>query len=249
METILNTTGSIAEAKAAADTASAEAAPLQPSAKRKFFGEVRSVSILEMGLKRIFDFISIAVILALFGWLMLIIVACIKISSPGPVVFAHVRVGRLGKPFRCYKFRSMVPNAQEVLHELLARDPAALAEWNRDFKLKDDPRITRIGKFLRKTSLDELPQLWNVLIGDMSIVGPRPVVRKELSQYYGSGRRHYLSVRPGLTGLWQVSGRNDMSYDERVELDCQYVETWNVLIDFQIVMKTVGVIFGRHGAY
>jgi Undecaprenyl-phosphate galactose phosphotransferase WbaP len=211
--------------------------------------DLRVVTVVELALKRIFDYISVVVILVLFGWLMLIIVACIKASSPGPVVFGHVRVGRLGKPFKCYKFRSMVPNAQEVLRELLSRDPEANAQWNRDFKLKDDPRITRIGRFIRKTSLDELPQLWNVLIGDMSIVGPRPVVRKELSQYYGSGRRHYLSVRTGLTGLWQVSGRNDMSYDERVELDCHYVQSWNVFIDFQIVMKTVGVIFRRHGAY
>jgi lipopolysaccharide/colanic/teichoic acid biosynthesis glycosyltransferase len=180
---------------------------------------------------------------------MLIIVVCIKISSPGPVVFGHVRVGRLGKPFKCYKFRSMVPNAQEVLHELLARDPQALAEWNRDFKLKNDPRITGIGRFIRKTSLDELPQLWNVLVGDMSIVGPRPVVRKELTQYYGNGRRHYLSMRPGLTGLWQVSGRNDIGYEERVELDKLYVQTWTVFKDFMIVMRTVSVMLGKSGAY
>jgi Undecaprenyl-phosphate galactose phosphotransferase WbaP len=212
-------------------------------------GKIRRVAVYEMALKRAFDLISVAVIFALFGWAMLLIVIAVKFSSPGPIVFGHVRVGRLGKSFRCYKFRSMVSNAEEVLNDLLDRDPSARAEWNRDFKLKNDPRITRIGAFIRKTSLDELPQIWNVLKGDMSIVGPRPVVRKELALYYASGRRHYLSMRPGLTGLWQVSGRNNIDYEERVELDKQYVQTWNVFRDFMIVMRTVGVMFGKTGAY
>jgi exopolysaccharide production protein ExoY len=212
--------------------------------------EVRSVSLFEEVLKRIFDVISIVVILALFWWVMLIVIICIKYSSPGPLVFGHRRVGRGGKTFKCYKFRSMVSNSQEVLADLLANDPVARMEWGRDFKLKNDPRITKIGKFIRKTSLDELPQLWNVLVGDMSIVGPRPVVRKELALHYGmEGRRFYLSVRPGLTGLWQVSGRNDMDYEERVALDKQYVQTWNVFSDFMIVMRTVGVMFAKRGAY
>jgi exopolysaccharide production protein ExoY len=245
----LKTNGSIADLKANSGTTALAAAEPHPSAERKVADDLRSVSLLELALKRVFDYISVVVILALFGWLMVIIVACIKFSSPGPVVFGHVRVGRLGKPFKCYKFRSMVPNAQEVLHELLARDPEALAEWSRDFKLKNDPRITRIGRFIRKTSLDELPQLWNVIVGDMSIVGPRPVVRKELAQYYGNGRRHYLSMRPGLTGLWQVSGRNDIGYEERVELDKLYVQTWTVFKDFMIVMRTVTVMVGKSGAY
>lgn len=210
---------------------------------------VRVVSWGEEVLKRVFDIISIVVILALFWWVMIIVSIGIKMSSPGPLVFGHRRIGRSGKSFKCYKFRSMVPNSQEVLNDLLARDPEARAEWARDFKLKNDPRITRIGKFIRKTSVDELPQLWNVLVGDMSIVGPRPVVRKELALYYGHGRRHYLSVRPGLTGLWQVSGRNDMDYEERVALDRKYVQTWNVFSDFMIVMRTVGVIFAKKGAY
>jgi Undecaprenyl-phosphate galactose phosphotransferase WbaP len=210
---------------------------------------VRRVSAAEELLKRAFDLISVVVILTLFSWVILIIVAAIKWSSPGPIVFGHLRVGRSGKAFKCYKFRSMVPNAQEVLRELLERDSDARAEWERDFKLRNDPRVTRIGAFIRKTSLDELPQLWNVLRGEMSIVGPRPVVRRELGLYYGTGRRHYLSVRPGLTGLWQVSGRNDIGYRERVELDRRYVQTWSVFLDFKIVMKTVGVIFARRGAY
>jgi len=212
--------------------------------------EVRSVSLFEEVLKRIFDIISIIVILALFWWVMLVVVVGIKFSSPGPLVFGHRRVGRGGRTFKCYKFRSMVSNSQEVLADLLANDPVARMEWGRDFKLKNDPRITKIGKFIRKTSLDELPQLWNVFVGDMSIVGPRPVVRKELALHYGTeGRRFYLSVRPGLTGLWQVSGRNDMDYQERVALDKQYVQTWNVFGDFMIVMRTVGVMFAKRGAY
>lgn len=212
--------------------------------------EIRDVSWPEAVLKRVFDLLSVLVILALFWWIMIIVMVGIKLSSPGPLVFGHLRVGRGGKTFRCYKFRSMVPNSQQVLKDLLDRDPAAREEWNRDFKLKNDPRVTRIGRFIRKTSLDELPQLWNVVRGDMSIVGPRPVVRKELALHYGvAGRRHYLSVRPGLTGLWQVSGRNDMDYQERVELDKEYVQSWNVFGDFMIVMRTVGVIFGKRGAY
>jgi len=201
-------------------------------------------------MKRLFDLLSVLVILALFWWIMLGVILAIKLTSPGPVVFGHRRVGRGGKTFRCYKFRSMVPNAQVVLRELLARDPEARAEWERDFKLKNDPRITAIGRFIRRTSLDELPQLWNVVRGDMSIVGPRPVVRKELRQYYGvAGRKSYLSVRPGLTGLWQVSGRNELNYDERVALDMAYVREWSLLGDFMIVMRTVKVMFHKHGAY
>lgn len=201
-------------------------------------------------MKRLFDLLSVVVILVLFWWIMLGVVFAIKISSPGPVVFGHRRVGRGGRSFRCYKFRSMVPNAQNVLRELLARDPQAREEWERDFKLKNDPRITAVGRFIRRTSLDELPQLWNVVRGDMSIVGPRPVVRKELRRYYGPlGRKSYLSVRPGLTGLWQVSGRNELNYDERVALDMAYVRDWSLVGDFMIVMRTVKVMFHKHGAY
>jgi undecaprenyl-phosphate galactose phosphotransferase len=200
-------------------------------------------------LKRTFDLISVIVILALFAPLMVIIALGVAWTSGSQVVFGHVRVGRDDKDFTCYKFRSMVKNSDQILKELLESDPQAQEEWNRDFKLKNDPRITRIGRFIRKTSLDELPQLWNVVRGEMSIVGPRPVVREELDLYYAAARKHYLSVSPGLTGLWQVSGRNDMSYEDRVALDRHYVETWNVFRDFMIVMSTVGVMFKRTGAY
>jgi Undecaprenyl-phosphate galactose phosphotransferase WbaP len=207
------------------------------------------LNIAERALKRLFDLISIVVILVLFWWVIVGVAIAVRISGGSPVIYGHKRVGRNGREFKCYKFRSMVANADEVLAHLLANDAAAREEWERDFKLKNDPRITRVGRFIRKTSFDEFPQLWNVLMNDMSIVGPRPVVRKELDLYYGKALSHYESVKPGLTGLWQVSGRNDMEYDERVELDKRYVLSWNVFSDFMIVMRTVGVMFGKRGAY
>ena len=208
------------------------------------------LSLPERGAKRLFDLASVVVILGLFWWAIVIVAIAVRLTSGSPVIFGHKRIGRDGREFNCYKFRSMVPDADEVLAHLLANDAQAREEWARDFKLKDDPRITRVGRFIRKTSLDEFPQLWNVLMNDMSVVGPRPVVRKELDTYYlGSNRAHYLSVKPGLTGLWQVSGRNDMEYSERVELDRVYVSSWGLWSDFMIVMRTVGVIFRRKGAY
>jgi exopolysaccharide production protein ExoY len=208
-----------------------------------------SLNRLDRACKRLFDLASVVVILALFFWAIIGVAIAVRLTTGSPVIYGHRRIGRDGREFKCYKFRSMVPNADEVLAQLLASDPAAREEWQRDFKLKNDPRVTGVGRFIRKTSFDEFPQLWNVLKGEMSIVGPRPVVRKELDTYYGFGRSHYESVKPGLTGLWQVSGRNDMAYDERVNLDCQYVETWGLWSDFVIVMRTVGVMFGRRGAY
>ncbi len=205
---------------------------------------------IERGVKRLFDLASVLVILALFWWAIIAVAIAVRLTTGSPVIYGHKRIGRDGREFKCYKFRSMVPNADEVLAHLLANDAAAREEWNRDFKLKDDPRVTRVGRFIRKTSLDEFPQLWNVVVNDMSIVGPRPVVRKELDQYYsGACRDHYLSVKPGLTGLWQVSGRSDMEYAERVELDRRYVTRWGLWSDFMIVMRTVRVMFGKRGAY
>jgi len=200
-------------------------------------------------LKRVFDLASVVVLTVLFGWLMLIIAVLVRMSGGKKVIYGHTRVGRDGKLFQCLKFRSMVLNSDEVLRNLLETDPDARAQWERDFKLKDDPRITRIGRFIRKTSLDELPQLWNVLKGEMSMVGPRPVVQAELEQYYGDAKPHYLSVPPGLTGLWQVSGRNDLDYAQRVALDKSYVDNSNILYDFMIVMRTFKVMVGRNGAY
>jgi Undecaprenyl-phosphate galactose phosphotransferase WbaP len=208
------------------------------------------LNMVERAIKRLFDLASVVVILGLFWWAIIVVAIAVRLTTGSPIIYGHKRIGRDGREFKCYKFRSMVPNADEVLAHLLATDADARAEWTRDFKLKDDPRVTRVGRFIRKTSMDEFPQLWNVLMNDMSIVGPRPVVRKELDQYYtGACKAHYLSVKPGLTGLWQVSGRNDMDYSERVELDRSYVARWGLWSDFMIVMRTVGVMFKRRGAY
>ena len=164
-----------------------------------------------------------------------------------PLLFAHYRVGRNGKLFRCLKFRTMYRDSQRILSSLLARDPVARAQWERDQKLVDDPRITPMGRFLRHTSLDELPQLINVLRGEMSLVGPRPITVGELPRY-GRARWHYLSVMPGMTGLWQVSGRNHTSYAQRVALDQRYVEQRCLAMDLRILLRTIGVVLRRDGA-
>jgi undecaprenyl-phosphate galactose phosphotransferase len=166
----------------------------------------------------------------------------------GPIIYRHRRVGRSGRAFECLKFRTMVPNADQVLRDVLARDATRRAEWARDRKLRNDPRITLVGGFLRRTSLDELPQLWNVLRGEMSLVGPRPVVSEELMRY-GRKRRNYLAVLPGLTGLWQVTGRNDTSYRRRVAIDTYYVRNRSLVLDVYILLKTTIVVLRRSGAY
>ncbi len=198
-------------------------------------------------LKRAFDIVASAagllVLAPLFFWL-----AWQVRKDGGPAIYGHRRVGLKGKYFNCYKFRSMVTNADTVLQHLLANDPEARAEWERDFKLKSDPRVTRIGAFLRRTSLDELPQLWNVLKGDMSLVGPRPVVDEEL-QRYGNRLRYYLFVRPGITGIWQISGRNDVDYSERIAFDTWYTKNWCLWYDIAILLRTVKIVFEGRGAY
>jgi len=177
------------------------------------------------------------------------IAALIKISSPGPIFYTHERIGRYGKKFKVIKFRSMVVNADKILEEYLAHNEKAREEWLATRKLKNDPRITRIGKFLRKYSLDELPQLWNVLKGEMSLVGPRPVARDELVQFYKKHTVYYILVRPGMTGLWQISGRSDTSYDERIQLDVHYVKNWTIFLDFKILLKTAQIVLLGKGAY
>ncbi|WP_081687073.1 undecaprenyl-phosphate galactose phosphotransferase WbaP [Chitinilyticum litopenaei] len=202
-----------------------------------------------MLLKRAFDLLGAGVGLVLLAPLFAFVAWRIKQEGgPGAVFFGHVRVGMNGKPFKCWKFRTMVHNSQEVLAQLLDSDADARAEWEKDFKLKNDPRITKIGAFLRRTSLDEIPQLWNVLLGEMSLVGPRPVIEEELERY-GERVDFYLEARPGLTGLWQVSGRNDTTYDERVALDAWYVKNWNLWYDIAIVCKTVKSVVAGRGAY
>ncbi|MFM0170100.1 sugar transferase [Paraburkholderia sediminicola] len=198
-------------------------------------------------IKRVFDIFGASALLIVLLPIFLVI-GCVVLSDGGSAFFGHPRVGRGGRPFRCLKFRSMVPKADVVLAELLAADASAREEWNRDFKLKNDIRITSVGRFLRKTSLDELPQLWNVLRGDMSLVGPRPVVNKELERY-GTDAYYYLSVRPGVTGLWQVSGRNNVDYATRVALDVSYVKRRSTLLDISILLRTFKVVFDGSGAY
>lgn len=180
--------------------------------------------------------------------LLLFIAIWIYIDSPGQVIFRHMRVGKNGKLFPCYKFRSMCNNSQEKLAQLLAENPAAREEWERDFKLKNDPRITKSGAFLRKTSLDELPQIFNVLRGEMSLVGPRPVVQEELARY-GEFVRDYLMVKPGITGMWQVNGRSDTTYEERVQMDVWYVRNWSVWLDVMLLWRTIKAVFKCEGAY
>lgn len=198
-------------------------------------------------LKRAFDLVGAATLLALLSPLFAYV--AYKVSRDGGAAFfGHERIGQDGQKFKCYKFRSMVLNAQEVLQDLLQRDEQARAEWAKDFKLKNDPRINPIGHFLRRTSLDELPQLWNVLKGEMSLVGPRPVVQAELERY-GDDVVYYLMAKPGMTGLWQVSGRNDVDYDTRVYFDAWYVKNWSLWTDIAILFKTISVVTGRHGAY
>lgn len=199
-------------------------------------------------LKTMFDFVLTLVGTLAISPILLFIAIWIYKDSPGPVIFKHTRIGKNGKVFPCYKFRSMCVDAKARLEELLKNDPEAKAEWERDFKLKNDPRITKSGAFLRKTSLDELPQIFNVMKGEMSLVGPRPVIQEELKRY-GEYVNDYLMVKPGITGMWQVSGRSDIDYQERVLLDSWYVRNWSVWIDIVMLFKTFKVVLLRKGAY
>ena len=198
--------------------------------------------------KRIFDLVCTICGGLLILPIIAVIALLVAIDNRGNVIFAHRRIGKDGKEFPCYKFQSMVPNAQEILQDYLAKNPEARKEWDESFKLTNDPRVTKLGSFLRKTSLDELPQLWNVIKGDMSLVGPRPIVKKEIERY-GEYFREYAMVLPGITGMWQASGRSDTTYEERVSMDTWYVRNWSVWLDIMYLAKTfTAVIFGK-GAY
>lgn len=190
--------------------------------------------------KRVFDLL---LALAMLPCLLPVIAALWLLvqRDGGGGFFGHMRVGKGGKVFKCWKIRTMVVDAEEKLQDFLSRNPEAAAEWRRDFKLTHDPRITRLGHILRRTSLDELPQIWNVIKGEMSFVGPRPVVEKELERY-GERVGHYLAMTPGITGLWQVSGRNDVSYEERVALDMKYRKLCSLGYDLMIMLRTGGSI-------
>ena len=198
--------------------------------------------------QRSVDLLIASVALAFFAPIMAITALIVWLQDGGPVFYAHRRIGLNGREFSCLKFRSMLVDSEARLRQLLAESAEARAEWDRDHKLRNDPRITPIGTFLRRSSLDELPQLFNVLAGDMSIVGPRPIVTAEAKRY---GRRfgHYCSVRPGITGLWQISGRNDVSYRRRIAIDTCYAQKRSLALDIRIILATVPSVLLRKGSY
>lgn len=201
-----------------------------------------------LGMKRCIDLFLCLLILPVLLPLGLILGLLIRLDTPGPVLYRQRRIGQGGRTLHIYKFRTMAANADAVLEDWLARDPALREEWKRAHKLKHDPRVTRMGTFLRKTSLDELPQLINVVMGGMSLVGPRPIVAEEIEKY-GEVYGEYCRVKPGITGLWQISGRNDTSYEERVAYDHYYINNWSVWMDLWILGRTVPVVLSGYGAY
>ncbi len=199
--------------------------------------------------KRLFDVVfSFGALFFFLPWGILIALA-IKLTSPGKVFYKCRRVGKAGEIIECWKFRTMHVGAEEKLQEMLASSPELKEEWELFYKLKDDPRVSPVGKFLRKTSLDELPQFWNVLKGDLSVVGPRPVTEEEVRKYFRDKAEKILSVRPGLTGIWQTSGRNLLTFDERIQLEEQYIEKQSFFLDLGIIFKTITHIFFAKGAY
>jgi Undecaprenyl-phosphate galactose phosphotransferase WbaP len=208
--------------------------------ERPFIPKNQAARVLDIGL------ILLAAPYIILAFLLITIL--IRLDSAGPVFYRQARIGRFGRRFHVYKFRTMVQNADQLLQTYLDRSPELKAEWLATHKLKKDPRVTRVGAVLRKTSLDELPQVWNILIGEMSLIGPRPIVDAEVEKY-GHCFELYKQVRPGLTGLWQVSGRSDISYKRRVELDEYYILHRSLKLDLQILWKTVFVVLRKDGAY
>lgn len=198
--------------------------------------------------KRVFDLLFVLILSPIIFFLLIFISSIIKITSKGPVIFSQIRVGKDGKLFKMYKFRTMHENAEKILFELLEKDPQIKREWLEKRKLKNDPRITKVGRFLRKTSLDELPQFINVIKGEMSLVGPRPYLPSEI-QEISEFSEIILSVNPGITGLWQVNGRSDTSFRERIILDLQYIGNISLILDLKILIKTVKVVLRGDGAY
>jgi exopolysaccharide production protein ExoY len=197
--------------------------------------------------KRILDVVVASIALIFVLPLLVVVGVLIRLQDGGQAVYSQKRYGRNGRTFKCYKLRSMVANADQRLIEILAQDPEARIEWEQTQKLTHDPRITPLGRFIRKTSIDELPQLFNILKGEMSIVGPRPIVENEITKY-GEFYRDYCSVRPGLTGLWQVEGRSDTTYEQRVQLDVKYATTRNFTGDIMIMLRTVPAVLLSRGA-
>lgn len=210
--------------------------------------EQRLSQTIPRWIKRCFDLLVTSCVALCLLPLLLVLILGVRLSSRGPIFYGQRRIGRGHTMFTAWKFRSMVMNAEDVLEQHLARDPALRAEWERDRKLKRDPRVTAIGRLMRKTSLDELPQLWNVLSGQMSLVGPRPIVMAEVDRY-GRRYQHYRRVTPGITGLWQISGRNNTTYDQRTRIDEYYVRNWSVAMDLYILYRTVKTVLFTEGAY
>ena len=208
---------------------------------------IRKVKAANSIVKRTFDLAVAALALFFFAPAFLTIAALIKLTDRGPILYRHTRVGRQGERFECLKFRTMATDAEDRLARILLDDPYAAEEWQETQKLRNDPRITVIGTFLRKSSLDELPQIWNVLRGDMSVIGPRPITRAELNRY-GKERRYYLLVRPGITGLWQVSGRSSTGYEKRIRYDREYLEEWSWLGEFWILLMTIPAVLNTKDA-
>lgn len=218
---------------------------MEPIIKYEYIKEFkRQPSIVYYFFKRMIDIILSLLTIIITLPFVIVLIVVIKFESPGPAIFEHKRYGKNGNFIKVYKFRSMYKNAQEMLKKLT---PEQKKEFTENFKLKNDPRITLVGNFLRRTSLDELPQLFNILIGNMTIVGPRPIVEKEIEKY-GIYADKFLSVKPGLTGLWQVSGRSDTTYDERVLLDMEYIDNMNFINDVKIFLKTIISVINRTGA-
>lgn len=199
--------------------------------------------------KRIFDILFSLGAILFFLPLGLIIALLIKGTSPGRIFYSCKRVGKDGQPIYCWKFRTMCQDADKKLQEILHQNPQLKQEWDTYYKLKDDPRVSGIGKILRKTSLDELPQFWNVLLGDLSVVGPRPVTEEEIQKYFGEKASKILSVRPGLTGIWQTSGRSLLTFEERIRLEESYIEMQSLIFDLKIICKTIPMIFISRGAF
>ncbi|CAN7671433.1 sugar transferase [Rhizobium rhizogenes] len=220
------------------------------SATSAFFSATESDVFPPTGgiLKRGFDFTAALMGLILISPLFLMLMLLVKLSDRGPIFYGHRRIGHNGKTFRCMKFRTMVVDGDRVLQAYLQANPRAMDEWRATRKLQNDPRVTLIGAVLRKLSLDELPQLLNIIRGEMSVVGPRPVVEDELERYETSAI-YYLQSRPGLTGLWQVSGRNDVSYESRVAFDTHYVKNWSLSSDMMIIAKTIPAVCLSRGSY
>ncbi len=202
---------------------------------------IRNQSRYGRTLKRLGDVVFSLLVLTLGSPLFLLIGLLVKLSSPGAVFYTQKRIGRNYKEFGCIKFRTMYKDADEILPNILEKYPLMRKEFEKDFKLRHDPRITKLGRFLRRSSLDELPQFLNVLKGEMSVVGPRPIVSDEIDKY-SLFMEEVISVRPGLTGLWQVSGRNNLSYKKRVQLDLVYARNRNFLLDLEIIILTLGVL-------